>query len=68
MHAGFPCLTHDIQQILHLGSSADEVSNIFSGDLANAINKAIPDEIPKALESLGGTVLSNGIALVLKLG
>jgi len=48
MHAGFPCFTHDIQKVIHLGSTSSE--------------------IPEALESLGGTVLSNGIALVLKLG
>ena len=48
MHAGFPCFTHDIQQVMHLGSTQAE--------------------LPDALEALGGTVLSNGIALVLKLG
>jgi len=48
MHAGFPCFSHDIQQVMHIGSKNTEV--------------------PEALESLGGTMLSNGIAVLLKLG
>ena len=48
MHAGVPCFSPDIPQVMRLGN--------------------IADELPDALESLGGTLLSNGIAIVLKLG
>jgi len=48
MHAGFPCFTRDIQEVLRLGAD-------------NA-------ELPEHLESLGGTILASGMAVLLKLG
>ena len=48
MHAGFPCFTQDIQQVMKLGA----------GD----------SEVPELVDSLGGPVLANAVALLLKLG
>lgn len=48
MHAGFPCFTRDIQEVMRLGAN-------------NA-------ELPDKLESLGGTILASGMAVLLKLG
>lgn len=48
MHAGFPCFTQNIQQVMCLG-------------VRNA-------EIPEPLESVGGTLLAGGMALLLKMG
>ena len=52
MHAGFPCYTQDINQVLRLG----EQSGAHTGELAQFINKA------------SGTILANGMAMLLKLG
>jgi len=48
MHAGFPCFTQNIQQVMRLGAKEREV--------------------PDLVQSVGGTVLATGMAVLLKLG
>jgi len=52
MHAGFPTFSRDIQQVMQLGTQLGTKNN----------------ELPAALEAVGGTILSEGIAVLLKLG
>ncbi|WP_455204877.1 hypothetical protein [Kaarinaea lacus] len=52
MHAGFPCFTQDINQVLRLGAESGQRNG----------------ELPQLLDKLSGTVLANGIAVLAKLG
>lgn len=52
MHAAFPCLSADLQQVLRLGAQRGEATG----------------ELPAVLERAGGTLLAAGMAALLKLG